>query len=410
MRMKNIFILLVFLLATFFMSCEDYVRSVAPPQDQINDELLNSEDQVDFLIKGVQAEFSDVVEFAVILPDILGDQFFFDTDVPNATFPSFEEIDKAEILRDNNSVDTYWSRVGTLRYLSDDLVDRAMNRISWSSDTKKNEALFWGYLLGGYARFLYAVHWGFHETEPGGVIDGGPFVAQNDMLALAREKFNAALQVAPSDYYTRVVNSLLAKTYIVVNDYTNAATFAQNGMTQGDAPFEALYNDVDDNYVWQQGGRLRTQVVVDPRFEAYITADPNEANRIQIEPIIGNSGNTYWRQIRYPEAGSPIPVMTWQENELMLAEIALLGNNDNATALTHVNNVRQSHGLADLAAIDQNTLIEERDKELFITGNRVIDQNRFNLPFTSPSVTTMGPWRYLPIPDREINANDNLSL
>ncbi|RMG34857.1 MAG: hypothetical protein D6732_10140, partial [Methanobacteriota archaeon] len=367
---------------------EDYVRSVASPEDEINDELLNSEDQVDFLIKGVQAEFSDVVEFSVILPDLLGDQFFFDTDVPNATYPSFEEIDKAEILRDNNSVDTYWSRVGTLRFLADDLVDRAMNRISWSSDAKKNEALFWGYLLGGYARYLYAVHWGLHETEPGGVIDGGPFVQQSEMLALAREKFNAALQVAPDAYWTRVVNSLLAKTYIVVNDYTNAATYAANGMVAGDAPFEALYNDVDDNYVWQQGGRLRTQVVVDPRFEAYITADPNEANRIQIEAITGNSGATYWRQIRYPEAGSPIPVMTWQENNLMLAEIALNGGTGDPVAL--VNEVRASHGLSALAAVDMNVLIEERDKELFVTGNRVIDQNRFNLPFTSPSVATMG--------------------
>lgn len=411
MKVKNISMLLVLILTFLLASCENYVQDFQGQLDLINDTELNSPDQVDFLITGVQANFSDMMDFSVTLSDALGDQFWFTTDVPNATYPSFDEIDDCTIFRDNNSVDTYWNALGFLRFLADDLVDRAENRISFAQDQQelKQKALYWGYLMGGIARYYYAVHFGLHENEGGGVIDKGPFIPSHDMLALAREKFNQALANAPGAYEQRVVNSLIAKTYLVENDYANVKTYAQNGMVNGDDPFQALYSVEDDNYVWQQAGRLRTQLVVDPRFEAYITADPNEASRVQIEPILGNSGATYYRQIKYPEDQSPIPVMTWQENNLMLAEVALLSDNDPATALSLVNEVRTSHGISPLTTIDQNTLIEERDKELFLTGTRVVDMRRFNIPFTSPA-NPVGPWRYLPVPDNEINANPNISL
>lgn len=403
MKVKNIFMLFFFLLAALMVGCEDYVREIASPEDRINDELLNSESQADFLIKGVQASISDATDFAIIMSDLLADQLVF-SDNADATYPSFDEVDDAEILRDNNSVDTYWENLHTMRFLGDDLADRATNRIDWTDDAKKNETLFWANFAGGYARYLLAVHWGLTENQPGGVINKSEFIPKSEMLVLAREKFAAALAAAPSDYYQRVINTFMAKTYIAENNYSEAATYAQNGMVDGDAPFETLYSTQSDNYLWQQAGVLRTQCTVDPRFQTYIDNEATEANRIQIEAF-DEGGNTYYRQLKYPQDISPIALVTWQENELILAEIELLGNSNPNAALTHVNNVRASHGIPDLGAVDRTVLIEERDKELFLTGNRLVDEVRFDIFHNVP-----GPWRHLPITDREINGNPNLDI
>ncbi|MFQ5751351.1 MAG: hypothetical protein ACE5HI_05080, partial [bacterium] len=132
----------------------------------------------------------------------------------------------------------------------------------------------------------------------------------------------------------------------------------------------------------------------------YILADPNEAARVLIEELIGNDGVTiFYRQIKYDNFDSPIPLITWQENELMLAELEL----GTQSALDRVNAVRASHGIGPLTALDQTALITERDKELFLTGNRIIDERRFGI-FHLPA----GKWQYLPITERERNNNPNL--
>lgn len=198
-----------------------------------------------------------------------------------------------------------------------------------------------------------------------------------------------------------MVNSLIARIHLYTGNTASALTFAQQGLVEGDAPFQSLHSTQSSNLVWQQAGRGRTQYVVAQRCIDFVIADPAEAVRVPFEPITGNDGVTiFQRQIKYPAIDSPIDLISWQENELLLAEIEL-GNSNSASALDRINKVRASHGLAALAALDQNTLIEERDKELFLTGARLPDQRRFGI-FHLP-----GKWQFLPITERERNINPN---
>ncbi|MFA7228652.1 MAG: RagB/SusD family nutrient uptake outer membrane protein, partial [Melioribacteraceae bacterium] len=96
------------------------------------------------------------------------------------------------------------------------------------------------------------------------------------------------------------------------------------------------------------------------------------------------------------------PIMTWQENNLMVAECALRGNGA-GNALTLVNAVRASHSLDPLASIDLDGVMIERDKELFVQGTRLMDQHRTGAWHIAGNV-----WRYMPIPRNERNANPNL--
>jgi tetratricopeptide (TPR) repeat protein len=402
-QLISLIILLSMLMA--WSSCEDYATGVDPLIDRVEDERLNSEDQIEFVITGVKVQFGFTVDDLLQISDLLSDAMFFDANLPGASYPTYADIDVGEITFDNNSVDGPYNNVGELRFFADDLI-RRVGEVDFTDESLKNEALFWGNLFGGIARYLYAAYFGLTQEQGGGIIsidEPGPFIPSADMYDLALEKYNAALSYAGDDYLKRVVNSLIARIHLFEGDYANAATFAQNGMVQGDEPFQSLYNMENWNQYYAQAGRGRWQCGADYRFNDYITADPNEANRILIEEVVGNDGTTiYYGQVKYPEQGSPITFISWQENELMLAETEIRAGN-NAGALTRINNVRASHGIDALTAVDLDVLYQERDKELCFTGIRLVDQRRFNKWHLGP-----GTWKYFPITQSERNINPNI--
>jgi hypothetical protein len=101
--------------------------------------------------------------------------------------------------------------------------------------------------------------------------------------------------------------------------------------------------------------------------------------------------------------------LTWQENELIAAETEIRANNNQSTpsVLPRLNRIRASYpGLqpvSSTATINLSFIQIERDKELFCTGARLIDQRRFNSWHLGATT-----WRYLPITLQEINNNPNL--
>ena len=317
-------------------------------------------------------------------------------------FPSFYEIDGGKIQLTNNSVDAAYNSVGQFRYYADDLI-RRVNSISISKADVKNNALFIGYFYGGYARYLYASYFGLNPTQGGSPIDNSPFINSNDMYDLAIEKFKESLNYSNDDLMIRTVNSVIARSYLYKGDYTNAASYASNGLVNGNAPFQALHNSSQDNYWWEQAGALRPQFVADFRFKEYIDADPHEANRVLIDSVLGHNDKMYYYQIVYPEDISPQKIITWQENNLMRAELILRGNGS-GDALGLVNEVRASHGIVPLTSVDLDVIYTERDKELFVTGNHLVDERRFN-KWHLPA----GTWEYLPVTERERNGNPNIN-
>lgn len=390
------------LLLAIWCACSDFVDEVDPIIDQVEDDLLNTEAQIPFLETGVVVRFATTHDWAVTLSEGLADVFFFDSNVPNATFPTFRDIDVGEITLDNNSVDTYFFNLGELRFFADDLIRRVNEIGEFENAETRRSALFTGYLYGGVARYFFATYLGLNPTQGGGVIDNGPFIPSPEMYGLALEKLHLALEQAGSDYDARLVSSIIARIHLFMGNNDRALQFAQNGLVQGDSPLQSLHSTESSNYVWQQAGRGRTQFVVENRFANYVAADPNEAVRIPLEEILGSDGTTiYFRQIKYPNIDSPIDFISWQENELMLAELEL--NSNNASALARVNAVRASHGLGQLNSLDLSALITERDKELFLTGARLPDERRFGIFHLPP-----GSWQYLPITEQERNNNPNL--
>lgn len=405
-----IFLILIFTLLITGSSCENYVTDIDPLINQVEDERLTGESEITFVIKGVKLRFSTTHDGLMVLGDLLSDALIFDYNVKRASSVNYDEINRGYILTDNSSVSTSERYVGRLRFYGDDLV-RRVGDIDFNDTDLKNEALYVGYFFGAVARYYYAAYFGLTEKQGGGCIDVGPFIPSDEMYVLAIEKFESALDYTTDAYETRVTNSLIARCYLFRGDYDDAKTYAQNGLVNGDPPFQALYSvESDWNDYWSQSGQGRPSTVTDGRFNDYVTADSAEAERIPLVLTPANDWITkYYLQDKYPVRESPIDVIRWQENELMLAELDLR-DGAAAGALIRINNVRDSHGPAGpaaLASADMNVLIVERDKELFVTGIRLIDQRRFDEEYQTWHLDA-DAWRYLPITNNERNANPNI--
>lgn len=401
MKKVNLFIQII-ILSFISISCRDFVTNVEPLVTATEDSNLNNESQVQFLINGVETSFAFTLGQVDVCAAGLSDAFFFDSNVPAATYPSFEDIDIGDIHLANGSVGSAYDAVGQLRYYSDDLI-RRIDLISFSDTTLKNSALFTGYFYGGYARYLYATYFGLNPTQGGAPINNGPFIDSNDMYNLSINDFKESLKYVNDALMIKTVNSIIAKAYLYNAEYDSVAEYAERGLINGDTPFQALHNSNQPNYWYVDAGQGRKQFVADFRFKNYIDADPNEAGRIKIGIIIGNNNVMYYYQLIYPSYNSPQKVITWQENNLILAELILRGFGS-GDALGLVNEVRASHGIEPLSFVDLDVIYTERDKELFASGNRLVDERRFNRWHLAP-----GTWEYLPVTQRERDGNPNIN-
>ena len=396
---RSIAISLLVFLSLISNSCKNWVTNVDPLVDAINDSQLNSEDQLPFLINGVETTFASVVDRTNILAAGLSDAFFFDP----GNDPQFKEIDDGNIELDNRYTSGTYSKLGELRFYADDLV-RRINSISVPDIMLRDSALFIGYFYGGYARYLYATYFGLSQEQGGSPINGGPFINSDEMYNLAIDKFKQSLKYTNNATLIRTVNSVIARAYLYKGDYPNSATYAENGLVNGDPSFRALHSTLNGNInSWYAiTGKNNPMFVADIRFKSYIDVDPNEAKRIQLDSITVDSNQTYYCQAAYSTSESPQIVISWQENNLMRAELSLRGfNSGNAKDL--VNQVREFYGIPDLSSVDLDVIYAERDKQLFPSGNRLVDERRFD-KWHLPA----GTWEYLPIPETERNQNPNL--
>lgn len=442
MRHSLILGLAVFAIGTL-SACDSFVEDVDQPIDRVDSDSLDQQREIDFLITGLKEGFNDAYDNVATISELLSDNAIFNTRVRNSTFPTYGQVDAAEIEFDNNTVDGVSTAVNEYRFLSDDLLRRIENTIEFSDDdagaAAEQRARFAANYHGAVARYFLATYFSEDGQNGGAPISTerdtpGPVIPAADLYQQAQDKLALAVDGAPSAFEAQVANSLRARIALLQGDRAQAAAFAAEGLTEGDAPDcevsginlnVACYNAASQNNWFSQGGRGRTQISINPLFADLDAID----NRDLVETApnaSGADGNTYYRQGLYTENDADLPFLTWQEMALIQAENALLGDGDEDAAKAFVNPVLVSRSalenpeeaaLGDGESFDQDALIDLRRRELFTQGLRLVDQRRFGIPFTritypqasgDPVETTVdGAFRYLPLTQTERNANPN---
>lgn len=408
-------ILIVVIVLTSIFSCEDYVSNISPYYDRLLDDELNTESNVPIFINGLENQLAFTVDDLFLAADGLSDQLIFDLRNKQATAPDYQYLDMGFPLDYRGDNVQGFNNAHELRVLADTLIYRVKNKIAFTDQNLLTKALHAANFHSAYAYYLLATYYGRSETSGGSPINLSNFIPSSVLYQTAINKWKESLNYTTDAARKRIVNSLIARVYLFTGDYANANLYAEQGMIKGDAPLICQYNSENDNAYRTGAGQYRTQLSVDPRFNEYRTSDPTEATRLPLQKLIGTGGFVYWRQLKYivnpDNTVSPIVLMDWQENNLMKAELAVRGVGS-GDALSLINAVRTSHSVSQLPAGTTITLTnpttttsysiyEERDKELFVRGNRLVDQRRFNL------MHIPGMWQYMPISRDEKNRNPN---
>ena len=439
----NLFIAL--LAAVSLAACDTFVSEVDEPIDVVTNEALNTPEQVPFLITGVEAIFADTHDDAALQGGGLADEMFFDRDLDGATFQTYEQLDEADIQFANNSVDGFFNNLGELRLYADTLVTRVEEQIEFGEDQQalRDEALFTGYFYGGVARFYYAAYFGLEAGGGGGgVINTGPFIPSSDMYSQALGKLDQAAGTATGQeaLNAKYISTLRARIHLLQGNYGQAASAAANGLAEGDASLSALYDVQEANDFYNGSGPGRTQFAVPERFASYdgavvysSIAEASDADRSVVRIPLYQSADidgdpSFLIQAKYLTRSSSVDFLTWEENALMLAELAAVHGQDisgnpfgTTDPVALINLVRtQYDGVSALpggTTVDEELIASEREKEFFVTGLRLLDQRRFDLPFisqdldletdTETSSPVSGNWRFLPITQSERNQNPN---
>jgi hypothetical protein len=139
----------------------------------------------------------------------------------------------------------------------------------------------------------------------------------------------------------------------------------------------------------------------------------------------GQDGATrVWRATKYPAINTPIPIASYDEAQLIIAEVDAAAGTPEGTA-SAVGIINALHTRANLpqyaggtAAEVQAQVREERRRELFLEGHRLNDIIRFNVTLSPAAGTTypgkggvygshVGSQACFPLPDIEKNNNPN---
>ncbi len=430
------------------LGCEAFVENTSPSISYVTDEDINDPANIPFLINGVLNDYSRAHSYVSLWADLLSDVMVNDGRVQGSTDVRGEYLDNGTY---DPTVGTYappyqaiaqvWRSASSLRSRLD---------VMDGDESAEKEGYYTAYLYQALPCYLLGTYYGNGPTYPdngGATLNESVFMSTNDLYSMALAYFDSAMVYA-DDHQAKIIHSLMGRQYLYAGNFSDAAQHSILGLQEGDEPFEAVPGEENPwpNWYWYEAGSNRTRYTLASRFKYLLGEDfedtngngmwdstevftdcavpgadvgqgdgiyngpsePEEIARLLMSAAAMTPGQSYVRyfQMKYPDADSPIPIINWQENHLIIAELALRNESVSVSSLDAVNAVRASHGLSSLGSIDFNLLLHERDKELFCQGQRLIDQNRFS-DLLSWHIIGEGTWHYLPVPFEEELSNPN---
>lgn len=253
-------------------------------------------------------------------------------------------------------------------------------------------------------------------TNLDGSINYGGIIEPDSIFELAIDQLENA--TASTDVSIQNMAYLgLARAHLNLGNYSEARTNAQ----QVDAGFirvasASAISARRENKVWAQSNINDNASNVASYYHGL--ADP------RVPVVDKGENNTLGRpifyQTKYGSSASPLPLATYEEALLIIAE-AELEIGDPQIAVGILSDLRVAAGQGTFASTDdaeiRDELIEQRRRELFLEGHHLNDYIRFDLPFR-PGEDDGDPYfgsgqygaqRCLPIPLVERQNNPNIN-
>jgi hypothetical protein len=242
-------------------------------------------------------------------------------------------------------------------------------------------------LLGRSAFYSGYSHMLLSEGYCQVAVNDGPLLTPAAGLAIAEEKFSTAITAATAANNTALLNAARvarARVRIALGNKTGAAADAK--LVPANFRFDATYasTPVRRRNTVMEDINLKFHLSVAPAYRGLTfggVADPRviaiNANRVGIDAVTPE-----WTQGKYTAPESPLPLATWDEAQLIIAEAE-----GGQSAVDAINRIHTRYALPAYAGgTDAQILaqiIEERRRSLWLDGHQINDHLRFKIPFAS---------------------------
>jgi starch-binding outer membrane protein, SusD/RagB family len=246
-------------------------------------------------------------------------------------------------------------------------------------------------------------------------LDGGASMPPGEVLQLAEQRLSTAIGHAAQagDDDIRYM-ALLGRARVRLNLGQGALAVEDAEQIPEGWVRHAEHSDVisaRENRVWNAVNLQRAFTVSEPYRNLEVDGVPDP--RVQVEDTggAGQDGVTpSWIQLKYPQRESPTRIASWEEAQLIIAEVE-----GGQTAVGIINDLRGRHGIPSFSSDDEQEIfeqvIEERRREFFAEGHRLNDMLRHDIPFPGPTDhqgATYGPMTCMFLPFSEVNSNPHL--
>lgn len=306
--------------------------------------------------------------------------------------------------------------LSTARWLADDALRRLDD---WGDAQVPNRTALTAKAsaIAGYSLTLMG------EAMCSAAIDLGPELFPDDLFALAEQRFSRAIEAASSVGDSETLNLARvgrARARLNMGNGSDAAADASQVTTGFSYEFE--YSDLDAStenklYVLMQRELMAT---VEPMYRNMTFAGVPDPRVEVVDLGLKGPGTDIdmWASPKYPTLSSPVPVATWEEAQLIIAEVAL-SSGQLQQAVDIINLLHSRVNLPEFQSNDaaeiRDQLIYERSAELFLEGQHMQDLERFNLELV-PAPGTPAPHGGVfsdqicfPLPEVEYLNNPNIN-
>jgi len=243
-----------------------------------------------------------------------------------------------------------------------------------------------------YAGFAHQIA-GESYCEPS--FGGGPIVTRQDAWRLAEQRFTTAIErarlVTSGPNVARAVEAtqaaLVGRARARLNLGNTAGVLADASLVNQNFVFYSTHSGSSPrlrNQVFERVGFARQRAVSTPfRARSTLNGVPDPRVRWEARGPAERSAQVFYAQLKYTSFDAPIPIASWREAQLMIAEVS-----GGQVAVDVINRLRATHGLPQFSSTTATAIAEqvreERRRELWLqTGSRIGDMLRWNEPFRS---------------------------
>lgn len=394
----------------------DRALDVEAPRD-IPAETTNDPAAASLLVEGMLADFDCAFGSYIVIGGLITDEFIEASALANRWPYDRRDVGPSEPRYGTFGCEGLgvYVPVSTARFTADDAL---ANLEGWTDEEVANRTslISIAATYSGYSHILLG------EGFCSAAIDLGPELMPAQIFELAEQKFTRAIeaaQAAGNDTILSMARVGRARARLNLGNYAEAAADARL-VPEGFVAYATASNTSPrrQNRIYVQND-LADIVSVGPEYrDLTFGGVPDPRVEVVETDDTGADGVTViFAATKYSDFSSPMPIATWEEAQLIIAEAELEAGNPQAAA-DIINVLHERAGLPAFSSSDHTEImqhiIEERRRELFLESHRLWDVNRFGIQLDPPPGTQYpksglyGDTKCLPLPDIERRNNPNL--